>query len=117
MTPSNLIVKVRTGIYSIISSSAIHSLPIHPDVCSNQPCGINGDCVPDNDTNHFICNCHPGYSDDDDCQTHICYSDPSLCKNDGECSSDPGDPDGYKCSCNGGFSGKNCENGTSLNYY
>ena len=84
-------------------------------MCSDQPCGINGDCVLDNDTNHFRCNCHPGYSDDDNCQTYICASDPSLHKNDGECKPHPEDPDGYKYSCNGGFSGKNCENGMSLN--
>ena len=75
--------------------------------CVGDVCGLNGICVPDQDTeNKYTCVCRKGYTGTD------CSVPPSpcldhACQNDATCI--PDGTDDYTCTCQEGYTGSYCE--------
>ena len=76
------------------------------NICDSEPCYNGGGCEALDDGNSFMCYCgHLFYGPL--CERHACSGEP--CGAHGRCQLDVDDKYDFECSCEEGFSGKQCE--------
>ncbi|XP_077984710.1 cadherin EGF LAG seven-pass G-type receptor 2-like isoform X2 [Glandiceps talaboti] len=76
------------------------------DLCHDNPCPANSDCVSDWDS--FNCQCYPGYYGKD-C-IHACDESLNPCQHRSECRRLKSSPHGYTCECSELYYGNYCDN-------